>query len=50
MSPTWPLGQMAAGGSCSAGSHERNATKMQPSSGTVISAATTSVRRAVDGT
>src|SRR6188474_1092655 len=50
MSPTLPLAQIAAGGSCNAGSHLLNARKMQPSSGTVISKATTNVCRAVDGT
>jgi hypothetical protein len=43
MSPIAPLGQIAAGGSCRAGFQERNATKMQPSSGSVMSAATTKV-------
>jgi hypothetical protein len=50
MSPGAPFGQIAAGGSWSAGSQERKARKIDPSSGTVISAATSSVWRAVDGT
>ena len=50
MSPIWPFGQGAAGGSCSAGSHAEKAIKMLLSIGTVISPATRSVCRAVDGT